>query len=345
MLEQQVPRFPSTRYQGSKTRLVPWLMQQLSTIEFDTVLDAFGGTGVVGWHLKLAGKQVTYNDALTFNAHIGRALIENDEVRLSEVDLDGLLGELGDEGHFITETFEGIYFTDEENRWLDAFLAKLQRMPASYGRDLVFAALCQACLIKRPYNLFHRRNLAVRTRDVERSFGNKTTWDRPFEDYIRRFGRELSAAVFKGRRPCTAVCRDVSEVEGDFDLVYLDPPYVPRRGIGVNYRRFYHFLEGLADPDTWAERIDWSSKHRELTRTPSPWCDRARVAAAFESVFDRYEAPRLAISYRSDGVPSIEDLESSLRRRGRTVTVHRTERFQYALSKNRRSHEVLLLAR
>ncbi len=42
-------------------------------------------------------------------------------------------------------------------------------------------ALFQSCISKRPYNLFHRKNLYVRTADVKRNFGNKTTWDKPFE--------------------------------------------------------------------------------------------------------------------------------------------------------------------
>jgi hypothetical protein len=44
-----------------------------------------------------------------------------------------------------------------------------------YKRAIAYSALCQACLAKRPYNLFHRANLYMRTQDVERSFGNKTT--------------------------------------------------------------------------------------------------------------------------------------------------------------------------
>lgn len=42
-----IAQFPSTRYYGSKRKLLSWLCRHLCTIRFDTVLDAFGGTGSV----------------------------------------------------------------------------------------------------------------------------------------------------------------------------------------------------------------------------------------------------------------------------------------------------------
>ena len=72
--------FPSTRFQGSKLKIVDWIWDAIKDINFDTALDAFGGTGSVGYMLKTKGKQVTYNDILKFNWYIGTALIENGEV-------------------------------------------------------------------------------------------------------------------------------------------------------------------------------------------------------------------------------------------------------------------------
>ncbi len=338
--------FPSTRYQGSKVRLIDWILDRLAPLEFETVLDGFGGTGVVGWHLKRLGKAVTYNDALEFNRRIGAALIENDGERLAASSVEALLAGLEStpEG-FISQTFRGIYFTDDENRWLDGIVPRIDALGSEPLRNLAFAALCQACLIKRPYNLFHRRNLDLRTRSVARSFGNKASWDRPFPDHFRRFAAELSGAVFEGRRLCRSVSSDIAEISGDFDLVYLDPPYLPARTAGVDYRRFYHFLEGLTDLSGWPERVDHQSRHLELQRVRSPWNDRSRVHRSFEGLFERFAGSTLVVSYRSDGTPTIDELIELLRGTGRRVEAHQTDRIQYALSKNRRSREVLLVAR
>lgn len=39
--------FPQTRYCGSKLRLIGWIAQSLDIYDYDTVLDAFGGTTTV----------------------------------------------------------------------------------------------------------------------------------------------------------------------------------------------------------------------------------------------------------------------------------------------------------
>jgi len=83
--------FPSTRYQGSKRSLVEWIWEHLSPLEFNSVLDVFGGTGVVSHMLKNAGKQVTYNDFLAFNYNIVLALIENHQEILSNDEIEQLL--------------------------------------------------------------------------------------------------------------------------------------------------------------------------------------------------------------------------------------------------------------
>jgi len=33
----------------------------------------------------------------------------------------------------------------------------------------------------------------------------------------------------------------------NYDLIYLDPPYLNSKGVGVDYSDFYNFLEGLCD--------------------------------------------------------------------------------------------------
>src|SRR6478752_747861 len=86
----RVRRPPSTRYQGSKFKLLDWIWQNIREIPFRSALDAFGGTGVVSYLLKDRQKQVTYNDNLKFNHLIGTALVENCAVTLSPDDLNAV---------------------------------------------------------------------------------------------------------------------------------------------------------------------------------------------------------------------------------------------------------------
>lgn len=338
-------RFPRTRYQGSKRKLAATILAQLNEFAFTTVLDAFGGTGAVSHAFKRAGKSVTYNDILAFNHQIGVALIENDGVRLDDEDIVRIAERQPgvSYGDVIERHFDGVYFTREENRWLDTAAANIARLPCRFKRALAFFALFQAAMIKRPYNLFHRSNLYMRTAEVARSFGNKASWDRPFPEHFADFAAEANRAVVDGVGTCRALCRDALEIEPGFDLVYVDTPYINASGIGVDYRDFYHFLEGLVRYDHWPAMIDRSSRHRRLLREPDSWSDRATCYDRFRRLFERFRASILVVSYRSDGIPSVNELAAMLAAVKRDVRVIEGERYQYALSTNRRTRDVLLI--
>lgn len=338
-------QFPSTRYQGSKAKLVDWIWQQIAELDFVTCLDAFGGTGSVAYRLKQAQKQVTYNDLLRFNYYIGMALIANNSTRLTPKDVEWLLGRHEDIQYpcFVQDTFKDIYFTDEENAWIDQIVTNVRRLSDPHKFALAFFAFCQACIIKRPYNLFHRKNLYMRLSQVERSFGNKATWDRAFADWFLIFVEEANRAVFENGRPNRSLNLDAVEVPGDYDLVYIDPPYVSKRGVGVDYLSFYHFLEGLTAYDEWGLRLNRRTKNRCLKTEPSDWTDKNRIHRAFERVFNRYQQSIIVVSYRSDGIPSEAELQTLLRRYKQHVRVEHFGQYKYVLSTNSQSKEILLI--
>ncbi len=337
--------FPSTRYQGSKRKLVDWISESVSSLEFDSVLDVFGGTGAVSHQFKALGKTVTYNDLLHFNWLIGVALIQNSDIILSTVDIDNLLREddAGEYPSFISDHFQNVFFYPDENRWLDRTVYRIkQDLIDPIKQALAFFALFQSCLVKRPYNLFHRANLYMREADVERSFGNKITWDTPFPVHFRKYAQEANLAVFNNGKINSAINVDAFDTPTGFDLVYLDPPYLNQKGIGVDYRDFYHFLEGIARYHEWGNLIDTASKHKRLIPNVSVWNQPKSILSAFERVIERHRKSIIVISYRDDGIPTKAELITMLKRHKKHV--HEAEKAQkYALSK-RDSHEILLIA-
>lgn len=338
-------RFPATRYQGSKAKLVDWIWQHIADLEFTTCLDVFGGTGAVAYRLKQAGKQVTYNDLLCFNYYIGLSLVENSQVRLGSEEVEWLLQRHPEIAYprFVQDNFHDIYFVDEENAWIDQTITNIRRLTDPCKFALAFFALCQACIIKRPYNLFHRKNLYLRFAEVERSFGNKTTWDSSFEERFCDFVEEANQAVFDNGHTNRALNLDADQVPGEYDLVYIDPPYISKRGVGVDYRSFYHFLEGLTMYDEWSQHIDRQSQHRRLKLQPNAWIDKKQIHAAFERLFRRYQNSILVVSYRSDGIPSELELVSLLKRYKHHVQVEHSGQYKYVLSTSSSSKEVLLI--
>jgi len=349
-------RLPSTRYQGSKEKIVEWIWGNIEHLEFDSFLDAFGGTGSVGFWAKKHGKQVFYNDVFRSNFFIGLALIENDTITLSEDDVKFILTKHNfDYPTFIQDTFKGIYYTDEENVWLDMIIRNVEEIKSLHKRALALSALFQACLVKRPYNLFHRANLYMRLADVERGFGNKATWDTPFPVHFKKFINEYNSAVFSNGLENKAFNLDVFAVPNPekYDLVYIDTPYFSEIRGPTDYYFYYHFLEGLCiylekGAKEWSSLIDYNRKPKPLRhniileRKTSPWTKANLVCDAFDSVFRKFKESILIVSYNSEGIPSERQMLDLLKRYKKDVKVRRKE-YRYALRPGRLD-ELLFIA-
>jgi len=225
---------PTTRYQGSKRKLINWIWSHIKDLSFNSFLDAFGGTEIVGYRMKIEGKEVIYNDILKSDFLIGKSMVENNKVVLDEDDIEFLLNlhKTIDYKTVIQDNFKDIYFLDEENKWLDMIIQNIYHMKNEYKQALAFNSLFQSCIIKRPFNLFHRKNLYMRTdEDVDRSFGNKVTWDTPFKEHFLNFVSEINRCVFDNCKSNRAINLDVFEVKDwdQYDMVYIDTPYTRER--------------------------------------------------------------------------------------------------------------------
>ena len=308
--------------------------------------EPFSGTGAVSYLFKAAGCSVHANDHLECNAVAARAVVVNSDVTVSDAVAAGLMDDEdhGETFRVMRRYYEGVYYTDEENAWLDRVVERIHERLVGAQRDLALFALFQAALIKRPYNLFHRANLYMRLADVSRGFGNKRAWDAPFSVHMARFLEQANGAVFDNGRQHKATTLDYRELRSDADLLYIDPPYLNGRGQGIDYLDFYHVLEGITRYRAWPDGIDMRFRHRpyrdhrarSLTTEPD-------VRQALDHLVAAHPHAAIVVSYRSDGRPSVDELVALLRRHGREdVRVHQN-RTRFALSRAAAS-EVLLVA-
>ncbi|MBA7524867.1 hypothetical protein ES705_17012 [subsurface metagenome] len=346
-------KVPTTRYQGSKRSILPWIYKHLRRIKFKSVLDGFGGTASVSYLFKLMGKKVIFNDILQSNYLTGVALIENNSIKLDKTDIDFLLNENGFKyKKSIENTFKDIYYLDHENQFLDIIVVNIKMLTEKYQgqilrrkQALAYYLLFQACLCKRPFNLFHRKNLSLRTARVKRSFGNKKTWDTSFKKLFIKFNDEISRKIFSNKLKNRALCKDILKIENtDFDLVYLDPPYARRdEKKPKDYRSLYHFLEGLVDYDNWVNKIDWNTKNRCLIKGRNLW-DINSIEKNFDILFKKFKNSIIVVSYGEPGNPSIARIEGILQQYKSKVKIVRKE-YKYRLnSKNGHGlYEVLII--
>lgn len=336
-----IARFPTTRYYGSKRRLLSWIYGHLGAIRFDSVLDAFGGTGSVSLLFKAMSKRVTYHDGFQFNEDVAKTVLAS-KPALTRQAVEATLKAVKPRRGLISKRFDGIFFKPAENAWLDGFITRLNADSASPDVQALLRYLVyQACLKKRPFNLFHRANLGLRTKvGVERSFGNAVTWERSFKYHALQAYDELArAAAIFGRTAVVLPAGDPGDIAAGYDLVYIDPPYVniEDRYNRDNYWRRYHFLEGLARYDQWDELIDPESDIR--MSTPPPWfADWGRKATFKDRLFafiDGHQNSIVAVSYVSDAIPSETEILAFFESRFARVSMHSAEH-HHALSKSRK---------
>lgn len=344
-------RPPSTRYQGSKRKLLPWIETHVRELDFESATDLLCGSSSVAYLFKMMGKSVIANDALRANFTTARALVENASSTLTRGQIDHLVDGPRTSSRppstLIATEYDDVFFLPHENAFIDDFVAKLTIFDldplGEHRRALALHALFQACLMKRPFNLFHRKNLHLRTADVARSFGNKRTWERPFGELVRKTLDEAHRAVFDNGRANHATQRDAFDVEVTTDLVYVDPPYLRARAAPFRYADAYHFLEGLTDYEGWASRIDRTKKHLPYRSATSALDDPKSGADALASLVERMRDVRhVVLSHRGDGTPSADALSKILRSQKRSVHAFELPT-KFALA-NEAAREVLIVA-
>ncbi len=291
--------FPDTKYMGSKQAILPEIMQALSSIEFDSALDAFSGSACVSYALKQMGKRIVANDFLEFAYNIAKATVENNNVKLTPKTIEFLLEPNSKAGTFVRDTYKNLYFCEEDCAFIDNTYANIKELADATEQSIAMAALCRACMKKRPRGIF--------------TFTGKKGWDgrrdlrismaRQFIDAIRLF----NACVFDNGRKNIATCLDVFETSAEgIDLVYIDTPYISPHS-DCDYTRRYHFVEGLCS--YWSKvAIQYETTTKKIRSYKTAFCSAKTVIAAFERLFYHFRECKLAVSYSSNGIPGRDEM-------------------------------------
>jgi DNA adenine methylase/adenine-specific DNA-methyltransferase len=323
-------RYPELRYMGSKKRLLPWISEILNTLDFESALDPFSGTGSVGYLIKTMGRSVVASDFLNFSSIIARATIENNTRRLDGTHIKMLLTrrERGSARDYIEQTFKNIFYTKDDLQFLDRVSWNIRRLDHPQLQALAYAAMFRSCLKRQPRGVFTVSGDLSRYDDGRRDL--RLSIEEHFIEQIEVF----NSVVFTNGHRNKAICADVFQLPArDIDLVYLDPPYVPRSDDNCYIKR-YHFLEGLAS--YWEDLpVDMSTKVRKIAKKYTPFSYRKTAVEAFDQMFARFSKSIIVLSYSSNGFPDLEQLEKLLRRYKKSVRVfEKQHRYHFGTHEN-----------
>ncbi len=307
--------FPHTKFMGSKRRILPFIMDRCKQLNFRTVLDAFSGSACVAYAFKQLGARVHANDMLSFAYHTARATIENDKVRLDEADVQQLVRTNRRAKSFIQDTFASLYFSHRDNEFLDNLWANIQEIDNPLKQSMALAAASRAAMRKRPRGIF--------------TFVGKKSWDGRRD--LRLTMQEqfviavecLNRAVFRNGVRNRAYCEDVFDVQAnDYDLVYIDPPYISPYS-DCDYTRRYHFVEGFCS--YWKDvELQPHTRTKKIRSLPTAFAKRAEAEESFRRLFDHFRRSVLVVSYSSNGIPWRDQLTRLLKEVKRTVKVYET---------------------
>ena len=342
---------PITRYYGSKRKVLDKIWDALEThnVHFNSVLDVFGGTGVVSYFMATKGKNVIYNDILSFNCEIARALISVPKGYFTSEDALKLLNR-NENIHYdsiISDHFKDIYYTDEENRIIDTVIQNIAFLD-EYKRACALYVLFQSCMIKRPFNLFHRRNLNLRTNYVKSNFGNKVTWEQSFDDLFVKFTNELIESQFINPHH-NIIIENCSALNLNYhaDLVYIDTPYFSKNNSSIiTYHNRYHFLEGLMHYNDIPLFINEAKVNKEINFGKNiEFENRKNYLSDLDALLRFHRNSIIALSYTSEGYPSIDELAYTISKYKQIVHVCYLGKHGFALNKNNKDRqEVLIIA-
>ena len=303
--------FPGTRYMGSKNKIIGAIWKHLSEIEFESVFDAFGGSNVIGYFLKCNKKKVITNDFLAFSYITSKAIIENSTEQLITDDIKFLLRN-NNNNNFIQTTFKDIFYSEEENKFLDRVRKNIDELDNEFKIALALSALVRACVKKRSRGIF--------TFVGERYNDGRSDMKKTIEEHFIESIAIFNKAVFDNGFENKAYNVPTETLKTKADLVYLDPPYFTPKSDN-DYARRYHFIEGLVKK--WEGlTIQEHSIVKKFESYKSPFAKKETAYTAFEHLINIHKDSKIAISYSSNSYPDKDELAEMLFKHKSKVSVH-----------------------
>ena len=243
------------RYTGSKKSIIPRIMRMVQhhCSDVETVLDACAGTTRVSQAFRQAGYAVTANDLAAYSQVFGRCYLMNEKAASYYEDWVQHLNNLSGVNGWFSKHYGGLVTKNKggnavqkdgkkrpwqkhNTRKLDAILNEIPKLT----QDEVERSVLLTSMI-----------LAMDK--VDNTMGHQVAY---LKEWSKRSYTQMTLSVpqlIPEGKPCSVTQKSIFDIDTEYDLVYLDPPYGTNnqktKTTRVRYRSYYHLWTTVCQND------------------------------------------------------------------------------------------------
>lgn len=341
--------FRSFNYIGSKMKLLDFIESKIieytgkRLAETSSFADIFSGTGVVAYHsLKRGCKKILTNDIQNY-AYIVSSVwttknIDVDKVTrlLHEINGDNDNLELNDinttQSDFIYNNYTDI---SQEKRM---YLTRLNGYKVDKIRQKLDDLLKNDIINKDEFNLMLKILLYAVTSvsNIASVYGSYLKKFKPCSLKALKLDVTLIDSMIKDNSNSiehSSYNMNVTDLLNTIDLseyevVYIDPPYVANRG----YHDNYHLLETISRYDY--PKIKGKTGLRDEITTKSKFCSKRDALGEFKMILGKIRSKYIFISYSSESVVSKETMIEILKENWTDVRCYEKNYQRFKSNKN-----------
>ncbi len=307
----QNKRYPRVNFIGNKEKIADWIFNNVPK-DVKTIFDAFSGGCSVSFEAKKRGYEVICNDILKINYLIGKSLIENSDVTISDKDIELVFSGKPING-FVYKNYSNVFFFSNECMELDQYRQNIEKLNSPYKKALALILLRRAMIRKMPYSRFNIPFDKIKQlRDEEYSYkhyGRKRAYhNQSFKEHFLENIEEYNNSIFDNGKKNKSYNEDIFKIipKVNADLIYLDPPYT---GTMNNYFGFYGFLDNFINSKV-SKPFD------------NNFIDKKASLELFERLFSKLKKYKYWImSYNNSSYPSKEALIKLIKKFSKDVNI------------------------
>lgn len=270
-------------YLGGKRQLAQQIFKHIKPpSEAPLFVDAFMGGGSMSLLAKAKGYQVLANDLSDRSVVVGKALIENDNIKIRPEDVAMLTYPFDNNGH-IRQAYVPKVFTSQQAEFLDSAVARIKATENETKRALLTVMLIKHILSIRNFSKFtHTKDtVELEARRFDYPLKNKSQGQRnlrmignPYTS-MRPIAESINHALFTNGRENKVYQLDAVVFAQliTADTIYFDPPYADTS----SYESEYKVLD-----DIFASEETRGKKERI---SKNPWSESKTAREEFEKLF------------------------------------------------------------